>query len=264
MNWTNKTVVVTGGRRGIGEAMARAFHAAGARVAIADLDGEAADQVGKACGGFGARVDVANETELAGFIDRVEAELGSVDVFVSNAGIGSSDGPDFGAASAQNDAWELSWRVNVMASVYAARRLVPAMIERGGGVFVIVASAAGLLSQLGSTPYTVTKHAAVAFAESLAIAHGDQGLQVACVCPQGVNTDMAKPVMESLSAAGEIIEPDDVARETLRALEDKQFLVLPHVVVRDYVALRASDPDRFLGGMRKIRRGLMEKNGRPY
>ena len=150
-----------------------------------------------------------------------------------------------------------------MASVYAARHVVPGMVKRGGGAFVLVASAAGLLAQMGAAPYTVTKHAAVAFAEALAIAHGDEGLKVACVCPQAVNTAMMEGAKASLLAVGGVVEPETVAQETLAALSAGRFFVLPHTEVADYAKHRAGDPDRWLATMRGLRRSLVEKNGRP-
>ena len=264
MDWTNKAVVVTGGRRGIGKAYAEALAGRGARIAVGDLDADEAHAVGKACGGFGGRCDVSDEGEVAHFLTQVEKEFGRVDVVISNAGVVSSDGPLYHAASAPNAQWERSWAVNVMGSVYLARHAVPGMVRRGEGVFVVVASAAGLLAQLGSAPYTATKHAAVAFAEALAIAHGDEGLQVACVCPQGVNTAMAQEAVESLKAAGDILEPEEVVAATLSALEDQRFLVLPHPEVAGHLARRTNERDRWLGGMRKLRRQLVALHGRPF
>ena len=263
MDWSHKVAIVTGGSRGIGKAYAESLHAAGAKVAVADLDKQEANAVGESCGGFGDRVDVSNEGQVAAFITETEKRLGPIDIYISNAGVGSSDGPMFGAASAPNTAWEESWQVNVMASVYAARHVIPGMVSRGGGSFVVVASAAGLLAQLGCAPYTVTKHAAVAFAESLAVAHGDEGIKVACACPQAVNTRMIEDAKDSLLAVGGVVEPSAVAEHTLNALEEGRFFAFPHAEVPEYMKGKAAEPDRWLGGMRKLRRSLVEKNGRP-
>lgn len=264
MDWTGKTVAVTGGARGVGLALAEAAQARGARVAIADVAG--AEAAAQTLGGYGARVDVSDEGQLAHWLTETERRFGPVHGFFSNAGVIASDGPTWGAAGAPNAQWARCWEINVMASVYAARHVVPGMVARGGGAFVIVASAAGLLNQIGSAPYSATKHAAVSFAESLAITHGDEGLQVVCVCPQAVNTDMIKAASDdSGGAAGldGVVEPSDVARETFAALDEKRFFALPHPAVADYAKARAETPERWLGGMRKLRRMIIEKHGRP-
>ena len=193
MDLNGKIAIVTGGASGIGKACASAFHAQGARVVIADLNTDAAARAGSEFGGFGQGVDVTDEAALARLINRVERELGPVDIFMSNAGIGVSDGPLWGAGDAPTPAWDACWQVNVMASVYAARMLAKSMASRHGH-FIITASAAGLLNQIGDAPYSATKAAAVSFAESLAITHGDDGLKVQCLCPEGVNTPLVKGI----------------------------------------------------------------------
>lgn len=266
MDYTDKVVVVTGGARGIGLALAQAFHARGARIALADLDG--AEEAAGTLGGIGGQVDVTDEARIGAFLDRVEAELGPVDIYVSNAGILRSDAPTWDAAGASDQDWLDSFQVNVMGAVRGARQVWPRMKPRGGGVFILVASAAGLLAQIGASSYTASKHAAVSFAESLAVAHGDEGLQVVCVCPQAVRTDMLGASSDGDSAGGiagadGIVEPSDVAAETLAALEERRFLALPHDTVAGYEAIRATQRDRWLGGMRKFRRGMMGARGRP-
>lgn len=262
MNLTGKTAIVTGGASGIGRAIAKALHHRGAKVAVADLDGAAAADAGAAFGGFGARVDVGSEHELVRFINRAERELGPVDIYVSNAGLGVTDGPGWGAADAPNESWEICWNVNVMASVYAARHLARPMAGRGGR-FVITASAAGLLAQIGDAPYSATKAAAVSFAECLAITHGDDGLHVHCVCPEGVNTPLVKGIEGGAQGLSGYIEADDVAAALMAAFEANRFLVTTHEKTPEYVAMKGADRDRWVGGMRKLRRMLVEQLGRP-
>jgi NAD(P)-dependent dehydrogenase (short-subunit alcohol dehydrogenase family) len=262
LDYSGKTVAITGGARGIGLAMARAFHAQGAKIALADLQG--ADEAAQEFDGFGARVDVTSDADVAKFVEDTEANLGPISVFVSNAGILRTDQPSWSAAGASDRDWQASFEVNVMGAVRAARHVCPGMRHRGEGVFVLVASAAGLLAQIGAASYTATKHAAVSFAESLAIAHGDDGLQVVCVCPQAVRTDMLGGSEDGgIAGADGIVEPEDVAQTTLNAIARKEFLALPHPKVGEYEAARATQRDRWLGGMRKFRRMMMETRGRP-
>lgn len=262
MELKDKIVWVTGGASGIGKAIAKACYAKGAKVAICDLNAEAAKTVGKACGGFGMGVDVSSETELVRFFNVAERRLGKVDVFISNAGLGVSDGPGWGAGDAPNGSWQICWDVNVMASVYAARHLAGDMASRGGH-FLITASAAGLLSQIGDAPYSTTKAAAIAFAESLAITHGDDGLVVHCLCPEGVNTPLIKGIEGGAQGLSGYIEADEVADKVLEAFADKRFLITTHDNTLDYFGQKATDRDRWVGGMRKLRRMLVEQLGRP-
>ena len=263
MDYTDKVVAITGGARGIGLAMAEAFHARGAKIALADLKG--AEEAAKAFGGVGADVDVTKEADIEAFLDRVETELGPVDIYVSNAGILRTDAPSWDAAGASDEDWLDSFQVNVMGAVRGARQVWPRMKPRGGGVFILVASAAGLLAQIGASSYTASKHAAVSFAESLAVAHGDEGLQVVCVCPQAVRTDMlgSSGSDGGIAGADGVVEPSDVAAEAIAALEEKRFLALPHESVAGYEAARATQRDRWLGGMRKFRRLMVGERGRP-
>lgn len=262
MDYADKVVAITGGARGIGLAMARAFHARGARIALADLGGAA--EAAEEFGGLGMPVDVAVDQQVAGFVRETTAALGPIDVYVSNAGVLLTDEPSWDAAGAVDSAWQSAFEINLMGAVRGARHAWPSMRERGGGVFVVVASAAGLLAQIGAAPYTATKHAAVAFAESLAIAHGDEGLQVVCVCPQGVRTDMLGDSEDGgIAGVDGIVEPSAVADVTLAAIEQKTFFALPHPNVADYEAIRATQRDRWLGGMRKFRRKMISERGRP-
>lgn len=250
-----KTVVITGGARGIGAALARRFVGEGAKVVVADLDGEGARQVADELtsgGGTALAVptDVGIEQDVRDLVDQAAA-LGPIDLFCSNAGIAEGGGPD-----ASDEAWARSWDVNVMAHVYAARAVLPSMLERGQGYLLQTCSAAGLLSNIGAAPYTVTKHAAVGFAEWLAITYGDRGITVSALCPQGVRTDMLKvgagtPAGDAVLAQG-AIEPEDVAEAVVAGLAAERFLILPHPEVADHVRHKGDDRDRWLGGMRRL------------
>jgi NAD(P)-dependent dehydrogenase (short-subunit alcohol dehydrogenase family) len=265
-----EVAVVTGGGHGIGRAICRRLSQEGIAVAVADLEEEAANSVASDIGGRPYVVDVGVESQMVDLVRRVEQDLGPIDLFVSNAGVGFGDGAA-GAASQEGglnpsaDRWASSWQVNVMAHVYAARHLVPGMIERGGGYFVNIASAAGLLSQIGDAAYSSTKHAAVGFAESLAITHGDEGIHVSVVCPQAVATRMIGIEDDSDSTDGGflgndvdgILAPDVVADAIVEGLHEKRFMILPHPSVTGYFGRKAGDYDRWIGGMRKFRRGLI-------
>lgn len=253
MRVTGKTIAITGGGKGIGRALALRFAREGAKhVAVADLDADAAGAVAKEIGGFGMRVNVASESELTAFIDTVEQRFGPIDLFCSNAGIARGAG-----LATSNAIWRDVMDVNVMAHVYAARVLVPRMIERGGGYFLNTASAAGLLAQIGNVTYSVSKHAAVAFAEWLSITHGEQGIKVSILCPQAVRTDMIAGHEGGPASVNGVIEPDAVADAVIEGLGAERTLILPHPIVADYVNRRAQDRDRWLGGMRKLQRKLM-------
>ena len=261
--------VVTGGGHGIGRALCRRLHRDGIKVVVADLDLSAAETVAAEVNGIAIRVDVADESDIVALVERVEDEIGNIDLFISNAGVGFGDADD-SAASAHggmhdiDDRWEACWQVNVMAHVYAARILVPRMLGRGGGYLVNVASAAGLLAQIGDAAYTATKHAAVGFAESLAITHGDAGIRVSVVCPQAVATRMIGIEDDSESMVGGfggneidgILSADEVANCVVDGVGAGEFMILPHPQVSDYVQRKASDHDRWIGGMQRFRRRL--------
>jgi len=246
-------VVVTGAARGIGAALARAFAAEGARVVVNDLDADGARAVAEEIGGHAMLGDAATEQGVALLIGSARELLGEIDVYCANAGVGPA-----GTEQAAEELWALAWDVNVMAHVRAAKALVPAWLERGGGCFVSTVSAAGLLTMLGSAPYSATKHAALAFAEWLAATYRHRGIRVHALCPQGVRTRM----LGETGAAGEVlltptaIEPEQVAAEVISALSRDQFLILPHAEVAEYYAARAADPDRWLAGMNKLQRGI--------
>ena len=269
---TIKVAVVTGGGHGIGRALCRRLARDGVHVVVADIETDAANTVAAEVGGIAMSVDVSDENALVALINQVEDEAGPIDLFLSNAGVGFGDGRS-GAASAEGgmrpveDRWSLSWNINVMAHVYAARALVPRMKKRGGGYLVNVASAAGLLSQIGDAAYSATKHAAVAFAESLAITHGDDGIKVSVVCPQAVATRLIG--MEDDSDATEggfggndvdgILSAEDVADCIVDGIHEGRFLILTHPQVSDYIQHKTGDYDRWIGGMRKFRRSLSKQ-----
>jgi NAD(P)-dependent dehydrogenase (short-subunit alcohol dehydrogenase family) len=249
MNLDGKCVVVTGGAGGIGEALATRFLREGARaVTIADRQAELLDATAARIGASGRVCDVTDAAAIERLVEDVEAEHGPIDLFCSNAGVAIP-----GLADATPEAWELSLGVNLMAHIYAARVLVPRMIERGGGYLLQTASAAGLLTQLGSAPYAVSKHGAVAFAEFLSITYGDRGLKVSVLAPQGVRTAMTAGSQNGgVAGVDGMIDPGDVADAVVRGLATERFLILPHPVVLDYFQRKASDYDRWLSGMRRL------------
>jgi NAD(P)-dependent dehydrogenase (short-subunit alcohol dehydrogenase family) len=250
---TGAGVVVTGAGRGIGAALARAFTAAGARVVVNDVDPQAARAVAEELGCFAVLADAATEQGVALLIGSARELLGEIDVYCANAGVGPA-----GTEQAAEELWAQAWDVNVMAHVRAAKELLPGWLERGGGTFVATVSAAGLLTMLGSAPYAVSKHAALAFAEWLSATYRHRGIRVHALCPQGVRTrmlDESGAAGEALLAAG-AIEPEQAAAAVLDALAGDRFLILPHPEVAGYYAARASDPDRWLAGMNKLQRGI--------
>src|SRR5215831_625661 len=247
--------VVTGGGGGIGRAIARRLAAGGARVVVNDLDSDAAAAVAVEIGGLAVPGDAGTAQGVRDLLAAAGGHLGEIDIYCSNAGTGAGTGPD-----TPEDLWQRAWEVNTLAHVRAARALLPGWLARGRGTFVVTASAAGLLTMLGSAPYSVTKHAAVAFAEWLAATYAHRGLTVHCVCPQGVRTQMlansGRP--GEVVLAGAAIEPEQVAEALAAALASGRFLVLPHPEVRDYYALRAADTDRWLRGMSRLQQRIEE------
>lgn len=252
MDLTGKTIVVTGAASGIGRALAVRFAAAGAeRIVAVDLNATGAQATAETLGCVAMTADVADEADVARVIERTEADLGPIDLFCSNAGIGAGE-----AIDSPNEEWQQSWDVNVMSHVYAARHLVPRMAARGGGYFLITASAAGLLNQIGGAAYGVTKHAAVGFGEWLAISHGHQGIGVSLLCPQAVRTAMTQTGADSTAiaaAAGDgMMEPEAVAECVVEGLRDERFLILPHPEVLGYMQRKTTDYGRWIHGMQRL------------
>ncbi|CAM4013343.1 SDR family NAD(P)-dependent oxidoreductase [Smaragdicoccus niigatensis] len=248
--FAGKTAVVTGGARGIGEAIARALAAEGAQVTVADLDGEQAAKVAAEIGGKSFGGDISS----TGTLERLFELSGPVDIFVANAGIMGAPGLD-----APDESWDAVLNVNVLSHVRAAKLLVPGWVERGGGYFVSVASAAGLLTQIGSATYSVSKHAAVGFAEWLSVTYGNRGVKVSCLCPMGVDTDLLRTVgshaegeiaYKAVATAGAILDPKDVAQKVIEGMSARKFLILPHESVLQMYQQKGVNYDGWLGAMR--------------
>jgi NAD(P)-dependent dehydrogenase (short-subunit alcohol dehydrogenase family) len=253
MDLNGRHVVVTGAARGIGAALARRFHDAGANVVVADVL-DPSETAGGLERSIGVLADISTEAGNVELIRAAEAAFGPVDLFFANAGIGG--GTDLEATT--EEMWDQAFAINTHAHRWAAKELLPGWLARGEGYFCSTASAAGVLAQIGSAPYTMTKRAAVAFAEWLSITYGARGIRVSCLCPQGVNTDMLRAGdglgggTDVVRAAGVVLEPDDVAEIVHQHIVEEKFLILPHPEVHDYMVRKADDPDRWLGGMRKL------------
>jgi NAD(P)-dependent dehydrogenase (short-subunit alcohol dehydrogenase family) len=249
MDLHDRVVIVTGGGGGIGRALCRRFHAEGAGpVVVADRDQDAARAVADEIGGVAVAADVAVETDVRALCRRAIDEAGRIDVYCSNAGVGIG-----GSYDAPDDAWRTSWDVHVMAHVYAARAVLPGMLARGDGYFVGTVSAAGLLNHVLAAPYAVTKAAGLSFLEWLSIAHGDDGIGVSAVCPQGVRTPMLAMGGERSFLDAGAIEPDEVAAAVVAGMRERRFLILPHPEVVEYARRRVHDNERWLRGMRRLR-----------
>lgn len=261
MDLAGARIVITGAAGGIGAALGRRFHTDGATVVLADVKVDALHDVvdelnrRRPSSAFAVVADVSSENGNRSLVDESRRRLGDIDLFFANAGVGLGTFVE----STTEDEWSRSFDINVHAHRWAAKYLLPAWLARGSGYFCSTASAAGLLAQIGSAPYSVTKHAAVAFAEWLSITYGDRGLRVSCLCPQGVNTDMltggdigARGAGDVVRAAGDVLEPDDVAEFVARAIVEERFLVLPHARVADFEAKKVADRDRWITGMRRL------------
>lgn len=248
MDLKGKVAIVTGAASGIGRATALRFAAEGAAgVVVADINEASLAPVAEAVNGLAVRCDVSREADIQHLVAEAEKRYGRVDVFFSNAGILGGGGPE-----APDELWDRMWKIHLMAHVWAARAVVEPMIARGGGYFLITASAAGLLNIVESAPYGVTKHAAVAFAEWLSIAYGRRGLGVSCLCPQAVRTGMVPDDDGGSAGVDGILSAETVADEIVRTMADEKFLVLPHPQVLQYLRNKTNDYDRWLGGMQKI------------
>jgi len=260
MDVNNAVIVVTGGASGIGRAMALRFAADGAgAIVIVDVNADgveavAAEITAAGVSAHGEVVDMTDQAAVESLIDRIEKDVGLIDLWCGNAGVGANGGVELA-----NEVWDFNWNVNVMAHVITARVLVPRWIERGRGHLLLTASAAGLLTNLGTAPYAVTKHACVALAEWIKITYGEQGVGVSCLCPQGVRTPMTEAdgelAIEVVKAMG-MIEPEQVADAVAEGLADDRFLILPHPEVATYEQRRAGDRDRWLTGMQKLQATL--------
>ncbi len=257
MHLAGKVVVVTGGANGIGRALCERFHQEGARkVVVADLEEANAQRLADSIDGDAFGVDVRDEQQIAAMVAQVEERHGQIDLFCSNAGIIATDGEPWWATSAPNATWQAMWDIHVMSHVWAARACLPAMLARGEGYFLNTASAAGLLNQIGDAAYSTTKHAAIGFAESLAITHGDDGIKVSVLCPQAVATRMVGDTDGGTAGVDGVLSADRVADEVVQGLDSEQFLILPHKEVIEYRRRKTEDYDRWLGGMRKLRRTI--------
>jgi NAD(P)-dependent dehydrogenase (short-subunit alcohol dehydrogenase family) len=260
MNVDGRTVLITGAARGIGRSLALACAAAGARVAVTDVLAEELDAVRTELAGEGhlaVPCDLTDADGITAMVSAVRDQLAAVDVCFANAGVAVGTDP----LQTSEDTWELAFDVNVRQHIRLARLLLPDWLERGEGYFVATASAAGLLTQIGSAPYAVSKHAAVAFAEWLSVTYGDRGLRVSCLCPMGVDTAMLNTAetsaLESLGArvvraAGAVLQPEEVASAVLEAMVHEHFLILPHPEVGTFFARKGADYERWLAGMRRL------------
>lgn len=257
MDITGKTIVVTGGAAGIGAALcARFAKGAAAHVIVVDRAIAQAQQVARQIGGIAIQCDVSDERQMVTLINDVETRFAPIDLFCSNAGIAPLDSERGWVASSSNADWERSWAVNVMAHVYAARALTPRMAKRGGGYFLHTISAAGLLSQIDGAVYSTTKHAALGFAESLAITHREHGIRVSALCPQGVDTPMLNAMPDGPQKRDGVMSADAVANCVMTGLRDERFLILPHEIVADYMQAKTQNYDRWIAGMVRLRARL--------
>ena len=258
MKVENKRVIITGSANGIGSSLSHVFRKKNVEsMVLVDLDESNNQKLANDVGGIPYKADVGNEDDIINLIEFAKQEMGGVDIFCSNAGISGAGG----LLSTSNEDWNAIWNVNVMSHIHAAKHSLPIMLDQGSGYFMNTASAAGLLTQLGAAGYSVTKSAAVSFAEWLKITYGERGIGVSCLCPQGVRTPMvedAPEIVGSLVSIDGLLEPDDVANEVIECIEKNQFLITPHPEVLDYMKIKVSDPDRWIAGMQSLTKQLIE------
>ena len=258
MEVENKRVIITGSANGIGSSLSRAFKERNVEsMILVDLDELNNTKLSNEVGGIPYKADVGSEDDIIKLVEFAKQEMGGIDIFCSNAGISGAGG----LLNTSNEDWSNIWNVNVMSHIHAAKHTLPIMLEQGSGYFMNTASAAGLLTQLGAAGYSVTKSAAVSFAEWLKITYGERGIGVSCLCPQGVRTPMvedAPEIVGSLVSIDGLLEPDVVANEVIECIEKDQFLITPHPEVLEYMKIKASDPDRWINGMQSLATQLIE------
>ena len=258
MEVENKRVIITGSANGIGSSLSRAFKNRDVEsMILVDLDELNNTELSNEVGGIPYKADVGSEDDIIKLVEFAKKEMGGIDIFCSNAGISGAGG----LLNTSNEDWSNIWNVNVMSHIHAAKHTLPIMLEQGSGYFMNTASAAGLLTQLGAAGYSVTKSAAVSFAEWLKITYGERGIGVSCLCPQGVRTPMvedAPEIVGSLVSIDGLLEPDVVANEVIECIEKDQFLITPHPEVLEYMKIKASDPDRWINGMQSLTTQLIE------
>jgi NAD(P)-dependent dehydrogenase (short-subunit alcohol dehydrogenase family) len=263
MELRDRNVVITGAGSGIGRGLAERFaKEAPATLVLADIDSGAVQAVAAEVGGVAVQADVGREEDIKRLIERAREVGGPIDVFFSNAGIGGAHG----GPEVPDEVWDRAWRINVMAHVWAARALLPEMVERGDGYLLSTASAAGILTEVGTQVYSVTKHAAVAVAEWLSVNHADAGIKVSCLCPLGVRTPMLEGALENTVGGAallrdELLEPSEVAEVVVAAMREERFLIFPHPQVAKYWGFKVGDNERWLAGMRRMVRGARGEAG---
>ena len=258
MEVENKRIIITGSANGIGSSLSRVFKERNVKsMILVDLDESNNSKLANEVGGITYKADVGNENDIIKLVEFAKQEMGGIDIFCSNAGISGAGG----LLNTSNEDWSNIWNINVMSHIHAAKHALPSMLEQGHGYFMNTASAAGLLTQLGAAGYSVTKSAAVSFAEWLKVTYGERGIGVSCLCPQGVRTPMvedAPEIVGSLVSIDGLLEPDVVANEVMECIEREQFLITPHPEVLEYMKIKASDPDRWINGMQSLTKQLIE------